>query len=312
MKCLIIDELHPSITSLLDGIGLAYDYLPEIEKDDVEEIISNYTGLILRSKLKLTRELLEKGVQLKFVARAGAGVDQIDQDFLDQRGISLINAPEGNRDAVGEHTLGMLLCLFNKLNTADLEVRKKVWLREENRGHEVKGKTVGIIGYGNMGKAFAKRLSGFECEVIAFDKYKTNYGNEHAREVNLAELQEKSDIVSLHMPLDDYNFYLFDDDYLNGFKKNIYLINLARGPVVPFATLANGLKSGKIIGAGLDVLENERLETLTPSQKEDFEYLSAQNNVLFSPHVGGWTFESYQRINEVLVKKIARLLHQTQ
>lgn len=310
MKCLIIDEMHPSITSLLDGINLAYDYAPTITTHEVEQVIANYEGLILRSKLKLTKALLSKGEKLRFVARAGAGVDQIDESFLAERKITLINAPEGNRDAVGEHALGMLLTLFNRLNTADLEVRQKMWLREENRGYEVKGKTVGIIGYGNMGKAFAKRLKGFECRVIAFDKYKSNYGDEHAEAVDLEMLREEADVVSLHIPLDEYNYYLFDNAYLDAFKKNIYLINLARGPVVPLNTLVYGLKTGKLLGAALDVLENEKLETLTAQQQADFEFLTKQSNVLFTPHVGGWTFESYQRINEVLVKKIDGLLNQ--
>ena len=304
--------MHNSITTLLDGINMEYDYLPEIAKTEVSEKLSKYDGLILRSKLKLTQELLKKGVKLKFVARAGAGVDEIDETFLKERGITLINAPEGNRDAVGEHALGMLLCLFNKLNTGDLEVREKVWLREENRGHEIKGKTVGIIGYGNMGKAFAQRLSGFECKVLAFDKYKSNYGNKHAEQVSLEQLKAEADIVSLHMPLNKHNQYLFDTDYLSGFKKSIYLINLARGPILPFRTVVEGIKSGKILGAGLDVLENERLHTLTPEQAADFEFLTQQKNVLFTPHVGGWTYESYERINEVLVDKISKLINGVQ
>lgn len=309
MKCLIIDQLHPSISTLLEGIKMDYDYRPTIQKDEIEAIIGNYQGLILRSKLKLSVDLLSKGKQLRFVARAGAGVDEIDEDFLKERNITLLNAPEGNRDAVGEHALGMLLCLFNKLNTADLEVREKVWLREENRGHEVKGRTVGIIGYGNMGKAFAQRLAGFECKVIAYDKDKENYGDKYAEQVSLERLKAEADIVSLHIPLNQYNQALFNDDYLAGFKKNIYLINLARGPVIPFSTLSKGIQGGKIIAAALDVLENEKLQTLSPSQQADFEYLAQQKNVLFSPHVGGWTFESYERINEVLVSKIDQLIN---
>ncbi len=225
-----------------------------------------------------------------------------------KRNITLLNAPEGNRDAVGEHTLGMLLCLFNRLNLADLEVRAGKWDREGNRGHEIKGKTIGIIGYGNMGNAFAKRLQGFECEVLAYDKFKENYGNKFAREVSIEEFQQKADIVSFHIPLNQHNKYLVNDEYLKGFEKNIYIINLARGEVIPFSILVSGIKSGKIIGAGLDVLENEKLNTLTPQQTADFEFLTKQDNLLFSPHVGGWTFESYKRLNEVLADKINKLL----
>jgi D-3-phosphoglycerate dehydrogenase len=300
--------MHESILPLLKEIGVDADYRPKITIAEVEAIIGNYEGLILRSKLKLTRDLLEKGKQLRYVARAGAGVDQIDEEYLEQRNITLLNAPEGNRDAVGEHTLGMLLCLFNKLNLADLEVRAGKWRREENRGHEVTGKTIGIIGYGNMGNAFAKRLQGFECEVLAYDKFKENYGNEFAKEVSLKELQQKADVISFHIPLNQYNKYLVSEEYLEGFNKSIYIINLARGEVIPFSTLVNGIKSGKIIGAGLDVLENEKLETLSPQQSADFEFLTKQDNLLFSPHVGGWTFESYERLNEVLAQKINELL----
>lgn len=307
-NCLIIDEMHESIVPLLKEIGVEPDYKPKITVSEVEEIIGSYEGLILRSKLTLTRNLLEKGKNLRYVARAGAGVDQIDEDYLLQRNIKLINAPEGNRDAVGEHTLGMLLCLFNRLNLADLEVKAGKWRREQNRGHEIKGKTIGIIGYGNMGNAFAKRLQGFECEVLAYDKFKRKFGNEFARETNFEELQEKADVISFHIPLNQHNKYLVSEEYLEGFKKNIYIINLARGEVIPFSVLVAGVKSGKIIGAGLDVLENEKLETLTPQQSTDFQFLTQQKNLLFTPHVGGWTFESYARLNEVLADKIGKLL----
>ncbi|MFT5617078.1 MAG: D-3-phosphoglycerate dehydrogenase [Arenicella sp.] len=303
-NCLIIDKMHESIVPLLKEIGVEPDYRPKITISEVEQIIGNYEGLILRSKLKLSRALLEKGERLRYVARAGAGVDQIDEDYLAQRNITLLNAPEGNRDAVGEHTLGMLLCLFNRLNLADLEVRAGKWRREENRGHEIKGKIIGIVGYGNMGNAFAKRLQGFECEVLAYDKFKEGYGNEFAKEVSLEELQQKADVISFHIPLNQHNKYLVSDAYLKGFKKSIYIINLARGEVIPLSVLVSGIKSGKIIGAGLDVLENEKLDTLTPQQSEDFQFLTKQEKVLFSPHVGGWTFESYVRLNEVLVDKI--------
>lgn len=296
--------MHESIVPLLKEIGVEPDYRPKITISEVEQIIGNYEGLILRSKLKLSRALLEKGERLRYVARAGAGVDQIDEDYLAQRNITLLNAPEGNRDAVGEHTLGMLLCLFNRLNLADLEVRAGKWRREENRGHEIKGKIIGIVGYGNMGNAFAKRLQGFECEVLAYDKFKEGYGNEFAKEVSLEELQQKADVISFHIPLNQHNKYLVSDAYLKGFKKSIYIINLARGEVIPLSVLVSGIKSGKIIGAGLDVLENEKLDTLTPQQSEDFQFLTKQEKVLFSPHVGGWTFESYVRLNEVLVDKI--------
>ncbi|WP_020529986.1 NAD(P)-dependent oxidoreductase [Flexithrix dorotheae] len=304
IKCLIIDPAHPSIIPLLEKIGVSPDYRPDITKEEVYDILGDYEGLIVRSKMKLDEKLLAKGEKLKFIARAGAGVDQIAADVLEKRQIKLFNAPEGNRDAVGEHTVGMLLCLLNKMHLANLEIRKKQWRREENRGYEIKGKTVGLIGYGNMGKAVAKRLSGFGCEVIAYDIRKNIKGDENGRLVSKEELFEKTDILSLHIPLNDFNRALIDEAYLSGFKKNIYLINMARGEVLPFKAIRKALESGKVIGAALDVLENEKLDTLTPEQSADFDYLCSCDNVLLTPHVGGWTFESYNRINEVLVEKI--------
>lgn len=308
MKVLIIDRLHDSITPLLNNIGITPDYKPDITTDEVKQILPEYEGLILRSKMKLDTTLLASAPKLKFVARAGAGVDEIDEDFLQEKGITLINAPEGNRDAVGEHTLGMLLCLMNNIHTADREVRNMQWKREANRGYELGSRTVGIIGYGNMGQAFAKRLKGFGCEVLAYDNGKTGYSDEYAKEASLEELQEKADVLSFHIPLNKDNKHLVSKDYIGGFKKPFYLINLARGEVMLLETIKWALESGKTIGAGLDVLENEKLHTLTNNQKSTFEWLTEQDNVIFTPHVGGWTFESYEKINKAMVQKIETLL----
>lgn len=309
MKCLIIDQLHESIEPLLQGIGLNYDYMPSITPEEVKQLLPDYEGIILRSKMKLDQATLETAPKLRFIARAGAGVDEISGEYLQRNNVSLINAPEGNRDAVGEQALGMLLSLFNKLNSGNATVRAGQWLREEHRGIEVKGKTVGIIGYGNMGRSFAQRLSGFECKVIAYDKYKINYGDIFGEEATLDELFEKADILSLHTPLTSETKGMVDAAFLRSFKKDIYLINTARGPIIPLADLAEVMKEGKVRAAALDVLENEKLETLTSAQETAFNWLIEQPNTLFMPHVGGWTVESYQRINEVLVKKIDQLLN---
>ncbi|UZR95153.1 NAD(P)-dependent oxidoreductase [Chondrinema litorale] len=306
MKCLIIDEMYPGIQELLSDFGLQSDHFPDITPEKVLEIIPQYEGLILRSKMKVDIDFLEKAAKLKFIARAGAGVDQIDEDYLEKRQIRLFNAPEGNRDAVGEHALGMLLSLLNKLHTADIEVRNKQWRREANRGYEVKGKTVGIIGYGNMGKAFAKRLRGFECTTIAYDIKPDVETNSDAQMVDLETLFNETDILSLHIPLTPISNKMVDEAFLDKFKKPIYLINTARGPVVPFSAVKYGLEKELITAAGLDVLENEKLSTLTPNQAAAFDYISKLPNVLLSPHVGGWTFESYKRINEVLAEKIKK------
>lgn len=307
-KCLIIDESHDSIVPLLKEIGVEGHYRPEITAEEVHNIVADYDGMIVRSKMYLGEELFQKATKLKFIARAGAGIDQIDEEAVAKRNIVLFNAPEGNRDAVGEQAVGMILCLLNKIHTADREVRQLVWRREENRGYELGEMTVGIIGYGNMGKAFAKRLTGFGCKVLSYDKFKKNYGDENAEEVSIETIFEETDVLSFHIPLIDENKYMADTSFFNKFRKNIYLINTARGKVAPLASIVECLKSGKLIGAALDVLENEKLHTLTPEQKESFSYLAEAKNVLFTPHVAGWTFESYRKINETMVAKIDTFL----
>jgi D-3-phosphoglycerate dehydrogenase len=309
MKILIIDEMHESIEPLLKEQQLEYDYYPKITSIEVESIIPRYEGLILRSKMRLSMDFIHKAKKLKFIARAGAGVDEIDEKALEKLNITLINAPEGNRDAVGEHTVGMILCLLNKMHTADREVRQKLWQREKNRGYELGEMVVGIIGYGNMGKATAKRLSSFGCKVITYDKHKVNYGDQYAKQVTIEEIFEHCNLVSFHIPLNEENKHLVDVEYFKKFKNPIWLFNLARGEVIPLAAIRWGLENKKILGAGLDVLENEKLSTMTSTQQQDFEYLAQSDNVLFTPHVGGWTFESYHRINVVLVEKIVNLLN---
>jgi D-3-phosphoglycerate dehydrogenase len=307
MKILIIDILHDSIHQLLKDTGLNYDYKPEIAPDQVVELLPYYGGLILRSKMKVTESMIRKAKDLRFIARAGAGVDEIDEKVLQECNVTLINAPEGNRDAVGEQTVGMLLSLLNNLNKGDREVRKMIWDREGNRGYELGNMTVGIIGYGNMGKAFAKRLSGFGCRVLAFDKYKENCGNQHAEQVDLDQLKSEMDILSLHTPLTPETKGMINEDFLSECKKKIIVLNTSRGPVFSFKDIVAGFEKGYLRGAGLDVLENEKLKTLTEDQKKDFDYLAQRDDVLFMPHVAGWTYESYEKLNKVIVDKIVNL-----
>jgi len=304
MKILIIDEMHESIIPLLTREGFAVDYRPDIGRSEVEAVIHDYDGLIIRSKLAMDRDLLEKAIQLKFIGRAGAGLDNIDLDYLKERDIPILNAPEGNRDAVAEHAIGMLLALFNHLPSAHEQVRDKIWQREQNRGEELAGKTVGIFGFGNMGTALAKKLQGFDVRVLAYDKYKTGFGGPLAEEVSFEQLREEADILSVHVPLTAETRNYFTRDVLNGFRKSFYFINTARGEVITFDTLNEVLESGKMKGAVLDVLENEKLQALSPVQKRSFEKLAQKPNVLFSPHVAGWTFQSYEKINKVLVNKL--------
>lgn len=296
--------MHPSIVSMLEGIGIVPDYRPSVTRVDLLKIVMNYEGLIVRSKVKIDKELLDIASNLKVIARAGAGLDQIDIEEVERRKIKVVNAPEGNRDAVGEHAVGMLLSLMNKMQTGDKEVRNGIWKREKNRGYEVGGLTIGIIGYGNMGKAFAKRIKGFGCRVIAYDKYISGYADEFAEEAFIEDIFKDADVLSLHIPLTEVSRRMVDKKFIENFKKNFWLVNTARGEVVLQADLIEALDSGKIRGAALDVLENEKFETLTSAQKLNFENLVERENVLFTPHVAGWTYESLVKINEVLVEKL--------
>lgn len=304
MKILIIDEMHRSIIALLEKEGFQVDYQPDIQRPTIEEVIDQYHGLIIRSKTPMDEALLSKATQLRFIGRAGAGLDKIDLDYLEKRDILLYNAPEGNRDAVAEHAIGMLLALFNHLPRADQQVREKIWNREQNRGEELSGKTVGIFGYGNMGQAFAKKLSGFDVKVLAYDKYKKGFGSKWAEETSFEKIQEEADILSIHVPLTGETKNFFTLEVIAAFQKPFYLINTARGEVISFDTLNRALESGKLKGALLDVLEKEQLEKLNHSQESAFQKLAQNRNVLFSPHVAGWTYQSYEKINKVLVNKL--------
>lgn len=304
MKVLIIDEMHPSIIPLLEDLNYKVDYKPKISREEIQASISDYVGMIIRSKTPIDQTLLMHADQLKFIARAGAGLDQIDLEEVTRRGIQLFHAPEGNRDAVAEHALGMLLMLFNRLHIANQEVKQRIWAREANRGVELKGKTIGIIGYGNMGQAFAQRLSGFGVRVLAYDKYKSGFSDAFADEASLSEIQKQADVLSLHIPLTEENRYLLNKDFLSEFKKPFYLINTARGELIQFETLLWALEEQILLGACLDVLENEKLQTLSADEEMLLDQLVAKEQVVFSPHIAGWTHESYRKINEVLAAKI--------
>lgn len=298
--------MHPSIIKMLEKQGHEITYLPKITRAEIIESAAKFEGLIIRSKTPMDRELLEKAVKLKFIGRAGAGLDQIDLDYLVERGVKLFHAAKGNRDAVAEHTVGGLLALFNQVKKADLEVRKGIWDREGNRGHELMGKTVGIMGFGNMGKAFSKRLSGFGVKILAYDKFKLDFGTDQVQEVMWEKLKSEVDILSIHVPLTPETRDFFTLEELASFAKPIWLINTARGEVISFATLNAALDQGILRGAVLDVLENEKFQKFSDAQKVEFDKLAQRENVIFSPHVAGWTFESYEKINKVLVKKIKK------
>ena len=307
MKILHLDTNHPILIAQLNNLGFTNDEDYTSSKAEIVAKIHLYDGLIIRSRFSIDASFLEKGKNLKFIGRVGAGLENIDSSYAKNNGITLIAAPEGNRNAVGEHTLGMLLSLFNKLNKANGEIKNGQWLREENRGVELDGKTIGLIGYGNMGKSFAKKLRGFNVEVLCYD-LKPNVSDDCCKQVSLRELQQKVDVLSLHTPQTELTRNMVNTNFIESFKKNFWLLNTARGTSVVTKDLVIALKSGKILGAGLDVLEYEKasFENLFTNDKipKAFQYLINSNNVLLSPHVAGWTIESKEKLAQTIVDKI--------
>lgn len=310
IRVAFIDSVHPALQHELEKSGFQCDMLYNLTNEEIIAKLSHYDGLVIRSKFRIDSSIIDRADNLKFIARAGAGMENIDTRYAEGKGIRCVHAPEGNRDAVGEHTLAMLLMLFNNLARADREVREGKWIREGNRGIELMGKTVGIIGYGNMGSAFAQRLKGFGVRVIAYDKYKSGFGNEHVNEVNPAELFSETDVLSLHVPLTAETQYIVNDEFIGKFEKNIYIINTSRGKVLKTDDLVKNMRSGKVLGACLDVLEYEAVsfENIEASQlPEAFRYLAASDKVVLSPHIAGWTHESNEKIALALAQKIKEL-----
>ena len=308
MKVLHLDKNHPLLIEQLTNAGYKNEEDYTSSKSDIEQIISEYDGIVIRSRFKCDATFINAAANLKFIARVGAGLESIDIPYAASKKITLISAPEGNCNAVGEHTLGMLLSLFNKLNKADLEVRKGLWHREANRGIELDGKTVGIIGYGNMGKAFSKKLKGFDCKVICYD-IKKQVGDKNATQVSLKTFQKEVDVVSLHIPWTPLTNRMINSDFINQFSKPFWLLNTARGKSVVTSDLVSALKKGKLLGAGLDVLEFEKssFESLfsnkIPASLSD---LLSMENVILSPHIAGWTLESKEKLAQVIADKIVR------
>jgi D-3-phosphoglycerate dehydrogenase len=310
IKILHIDSNHPLLMDQLQKAGFINHEDFTSTKQEIETKIQDYQGIVIRSRFKIDRQFLDKATNLQFIARVGAGLESIDTDYAMSKNITLIAAPEGNCNAVAEHTLGMILSLFNKLNIADSEIRSGEWNREKNRGYELDGKTVGIIGYGNMGKAFAKKLRGFEVEVLCYD-IKENVGDTNARQVSLEELQQKTDVLSLHIPWTPETDKMINFDFINAFAKEFWIINTSRGKNIVTADLVTAMRSGKILGAGLDVLEYEKLsfETLFQDKNtpEAFQYLLDGRKVILTPHIAGWSYESHERLAQVIVDKIKAL-----
>lgn len=307
MNILIYDTAHPVLTQKLTQSGFNCEYLPEISLAEIEQSIHKYDGAIGRSKVTFDKKMIDKGKNLRFIGRLGAGMENIDMDYAGLKDICCFNSPEGNRDAVGEHAIAMLLNLINKINNADREVRMLQWNREANRGIELRGKTIGIIGYGNMGGAFAQKLSGFGANVIAYDKYKTGFSDEFVKESSMQTVFENAGIISLHVPLTEETRHMVNDGFLKKFKNPVVLINTSRGKVVNTDDLVKNLKSGHVTGVALDVLEyeNESFENLGQDQiPESLKYLLACPRAVLTPHIAGWTIESNYKLAGILADKI--------
>src|SRR5690554_95901 len=306
MKVIVLDENHDLLNKGLMNLGFQID---EAYTDSYEQVlgkIENYDGMIIRSRIPIDQRMLATAKNLKFIGRVGAGLENIDEEFAVLKGIELFNAPEGNRDSVAEHAIGMLLMLMNRLRIADAEVRNGIWRREENRGDELMGKTVGIVGYGNMGKAFAKRLKGFGVEVICYDILEGK-GDENARQTDWDEFSEIAEVISLHTPQTPLTLGLVNKSWIDSMKHPFYFINTARGKSVVTADLVDALKSGKIKGAALDVHEFEKSSFENPDCSNwpaDFRYLAASDKVILTPHIAGWTFQSKRKLAEVILSKV--------
>lgn len=318
MKILFIDTAHPILQLLLEAAGHECVRGDKLSREEILNLIPDYQGVIIRSRIQLDKEFIDKAAQLKFIGRVGAGMESIDVKYAESKNIVCLNSPEGNRDAVGEHAIGMLLSLFNNLNRADREVKSGKWSREANRGVELQGKTVGIIGYGKMGSAFAKKLSGFDCTVIAHDKYLEGFSDPYVKEVSMQEIFDDTDVLSLHIPLNAETRFLVNDVFINSFRKNIYVINTSRGKCLNTDDLVKNLKTGKVLGACLDTLEYEEtsfekfsISSTEPGSQATWKYLSESDNVILSPHIGGWTKESNEKLAKILAEKILNLSSET-
>ncbi len=303
-KILITDDVHPLLCEGLQRDGFEVHYRPDITPAEVLEIIKDYEGLVVNSKVHAGKEMLDKAVKLKFMGRAGSGLEVFDLNYARQKNIIAFNSPEGNRQAVAEFALGALLGLMRNIPKANSEVRKGEWKREENRGNELSGKTVAFIAFGNTAQAFAKILRGFDVQMLAYDKYLSNYGTKYVKEATLENIFAEADILSLHLPLTDETAYSIDYKFLSSFGKPYWLINTSRGKVLPAKDLLRCIDEGKIRGAALDVLENEKLNALSNEEKTVFERMASNNKLILSPHIAGWTHESKRRIAAVLLEKI--------
>ena len=310
-KVLITDDVHPLLLEGFESDGFSINYQPKISLETVKEMVKNYEGLIINSKIIVDRKMLESAPKLRFIGRLGSGMEIIDQEAAREKGVAVLSAPEGNCNAVAEQALGMLLALANKLLWADQEVRQKIWNREKNRGFEIMGKTIGIIGFGHTGSAFARKLQGMGMKVLAYDKYKKGYatGLDYVEETGMETILEQADIISFHLPLTRETRHMVDEEFINRCKAGVIFINTSRGQVIKTEALIKGLENGKVAGACLDVFENEKPETFTGNEQELFQKLYTFKNTILSPHIAGWTVESKRRLAAILLNKVRKALN---
>lgn len=309
-KVLVTDGVHPVMFEGLERLGFSYDYLPEISLTEVHDVIHEYEGIVVNSKIIADKVLFDKAKKLIFIARLGSGMEIIDQVYAKEKGIHVINSPEGNRNAVAEHALGLLLSLANNFIRADKEIRMKFWDREKNRGFEIQGKTIGLIGFGHTGGTFGKKLAGLEMNVLAYDKYKKDYVHHfpYIKESSLEEIQSQADIISLHLPLNKETKHYVDDAFLSKCKKGVIIMNTSRGGIVDTEALIAALKSEQVSGACLDVFENEKPNTFSEEEYLMYDELYAFGNVILTPHVAGWTHESKFKLSNVILEKLKKVL----
>lgn len=308
-KFLIIENQPKLLKENLEELGFEVDQKPGITYEELYRIINNYVGIVISSRLRVDRTFLNTAKNLRYILRPGSGLENVDRNYAEELGITCINSPEGNRDAVAEHAVGMLLNLFNHINRAHTEVKNGVWLRENNRGIELMGKTIGIIGFGNTGQSLAKKLQGFDVEILAYDKY-ADPNNEWVRNSQMREIFEKADVVSFHLPLTNETKYIGNDQFFRNFRKAIFVLNTSRGPIIKTSSLINALERGAVSGACLDVLENEKLYTHSERERREFAFLKNHPKVLLTPHIAGWSDASKTRMITELMRKFDLELNQ--